>query len=169
LFVAGYENTVNLLGLGLLTLLRHPGQWARLRANPGLVGGAVDEVLRYDAPFQFVRRVTVADLDIGGYRIAAGRHIIAWIAAANRDPDQFADPDRFDIDRVDNRHLGFGTGVHACLGAPLARMQTEIVFTTLTRRLVEPRLTAEPAYHPDEFRSLRSLPVAGEFTEAGTA
>jgi cytochrome P450 len=160
LFVAGYENAVNLLGHGVLALLRHPDQWTALREDPTLASGAVDEVLRYDAPFQFTRRIALADLDIGGYHIRRGQHVIAWLAAANRDPARFTDPDRFDIRRGDNRHLAFGSGIHACLGGPLARMEAEIVFTTLTRRLVEPRLATDPPrYRTDVFRSLRELPI----------
>lgn len=160
LFVAGYENVVNLLGHGTLALLRHPGQWRALREDPSLATGAVHEALRYDAPFQFTRRVALADLDIGGYRIERGQHVLAFIAAANRDPDHFPDPDRFDIQRGDNRHLAFGTGIHACLGGPLARMQAEIVFTSLTRRLIDPQIEAEPRYRTDVFRSLAELPIA---------
>jgi hypothetical protein len=160
LFVAGYENAVNLIGHGVLALLRHPDQWAALREDPALAGAAVDEALRFDAPFQFIRRVTLTDLDIGGYRIRRGQHVIAWLAAANRDPAQFPDPDRFDIRRRGNHHLAFGSGIHACLGGPLARMEAEIVFTTLTRRLVQPRLKIDPpAYRSDVFRSLAELPI----------
>ncbi|HEX9336528.1 MAG TPA: cytochrome P450, partial [Pseudonocardiaceae bacterium] len=167
LFVAGYENVVNLLGHGTLALLRHPEQWAALRDNPDLAAAAVDEALRYDAPFQFTRRIALADLDVGGYRIPAGRHILAWIAAANRDPEHVADPDTFDIRRTHNRHLGFGAGIHACLGGPLARMQAEIVFTTLTQRLADPRLDEDPPrYRTDVFRSLDTLPITADIIPA---
>lgn len=167
LFVAGYENAVNLLGHGALALLQHPGQWAALRDNPALAGSAVDEALRYDAPFQFTRRVATADLDIGGYRIRRGQHVLAWIAAANRDPDHFDYPDRFDIHRAGNRHLAFGTGIHACLGGPLARMEAEITFTALTRRLVDPRLDVDPPrYRDDIFRSLEQLPITAALRPA---
>ncbi|HEX4701403.1 MAG TPA: cytochrome P450 [Pseudonocardiaceae bacterium] len=165
LFVAGYENAANLLGPGLLALLRSPAQWAAVAAAPGLVPGAVDEAVRYCAPFPFARRVAATDLDVGGYHIERGQQIIAWIAAANRDPDHFVDPDRFDVHRTANRHLGFGSGVHACLGAPLARMQAEIVFETLTRRLVDPQ-PGRAAYRMDAFRCLRSLPVRAGFRPA---
>lgn len=160
LFVAGYENAVNLLGHGTLALLRHPDQWAALRDDPTLATGVVDEVLRYDAPFQFTWRVALADVDLGGYRITRGQHVLAFIAAANRDPDHVDDPDRFDIHRTGTRHLAFGSGIHACLGGPLARMQAEITFTALTQRLVNPRLAADPPrYRPDVFQSLESLPI----------
>jgi hypothetical protein len=167
LFVAGYENAVNLIGHGTLALLRHPDQWAALRNDPALAGGAVDEALRYDAPFQFTRRIATADLDLGGYRIARGRHVIAWIAAANRDPNQFAHADRFDLHRTNNRHLAFGAGIHACLGGPLARREAEIVFTTLTRRLVDPHLDLDPPrYRTDVFRSLDQLPITADIRPA---
>lgn len=163
LFVAGYENVVNLIGHGTLTLLRHPDQWAALRQDPSLAAGAVQEALRYDAPFQFTRRVALVDLHIGGYRIASGQHILAHLAAANRDPARFTDPDRFDIHRADNHHLGFGTGIHACLGGPLARLQAEIVFTTLTRRLTTPQLEVDPPpYRADVIRSLAELPIVAD-------
>jgi cytochrome P450 len=167
LFVAGYENAVNLIGHGTLALLRHPDQWAALRANPAWAGKAVDETLRYDAPFQFTPRVALADLDIGGYRIPRGQHILAFIAAANRDPNHFTDPDRFDIHRTGSHHLGFGTGIHACLGGPLARMEAEITFTTLTRRLANLRLDVDPPrYRTDVFRSLEQLPITADIQPA---
>jgi cytochrome P450 len=167
LFVAGYENAVNLIGHGTLALLRHPDQWAAVRANPAWAGKAVDEVLRYDAPFQFTRRVALADLDIGGYRVPRGQHVLAFIAAANRDPNYFTDPDRFDIHRTGNHHLAFGTGIHACLGGPLARMEAEITFTTLTRRLVNPRLAVDPPrYRTDVFRSLEQLAITADIQPA---
>ena len=160
LFVAGYENAVNLIGHGVLALLRHPDQWAALRDSPALAAGAVDEALRYDAPFQFLRRVALADLNVGGYHVTRGQHVVTWLAAANRDPARFTDPDRFDIRRGGNHHLAFGSGIHACLGGPLARMEAEIVFTTLARRLVEPSLAADPPrYRTDVFRSLAELPI----------
>lgn len=161
LFVAGYENAVNLIGHGMLALLRHPDQLTALRDNPALATGAVNEALRYDAPFQFTRRVALDDLDIGGYHIDSGQTVIAFLAAANRDPARFDDPDRFDISRTDTGHLAFGTGIHACLGGPLARIQAKIAFTTLARRLKNPKLEADPpAYRKDVFRSLDSLPIA---------
>lgn len=109
----------------------------------------------------------MADLDIGGYRIPRGQHVIAWIAAANRDPDHFVDPDRFDIHRTGDRNLAFGTGIHACLGGPLARMEAEITFATLTRRLVDPRLdVTPPRYRTDVFRSLEELPITADIRPA---
>jgi len=168
LFVAGYENMVNLIGQGTLALLRHPEQWAALGQDPSLAAAAVDEALRYDAPFQFTRRVALAELHIGGYRISRGQHILAHLAAANRDPARFPEPDRFDAHRADNHHLGFGTGIHACLGARLAHLQAEIVFTTLTRRLTTPQLELDPPpYRTDVIRSLAELPILAHITPRG--
>ena len=165
LFVAGYENAVNLIGHGVLALLRHSDQWAALRQDPSLAGKAVDEVLRYDPPFQFTGRIALEDLDIGGYRIARGQHMTLWLAAANRDPEHFTDPDRFDLHRGGGRHLAFGSGIHACLGGPLARMEAEVAFSTLARRLGEPRLeTDPPRYRTDVFRSLDELPITAHIT-----
>lgn len=163
LFVAGYENTVNLIGHGTLALLRHPDQLTALRDNPDLAGAAVDEALRYDAPFQFTRRVALSDLDIGGYHIPRGGITVLWLAAANRDPVRFGHPDRFDIHRTNKGHLAFGTGIHACLGGPLARLQGEITFATLARRLINPRLDIDPPpFRTDVYRSLRALPVTAD-------
>jgi pimeloyl-[acyl-carrier protein] synthase len=162
LFVAGYENAVNMVGQGILHLMRRPDQWEQLRDKPDLATGAVEEALRYDSPFQFTRRVVAADLELSGYRIEQGRHLILWLAAANRDPEQFPDPNRFDIHRTVGRHLAFGSGIHACFGGPLARLEGEIVFATLTRRLVEPRLELDhdtPRYRTDSFRSLAELQI----------
>jgi len=160
LFVAGYENANNLIGNGTLALLRHPGQWEQLRQDPGLAGGAVEEILRHDAPFQFTRRVAAADLEIGGCQIERGQHLILWLAAANRDPEQFPDPDCFDIHRAGSRHLAIGSGIHACFGGPLARLEGETAFTTFARRLIDPRLENDtPRYRTDVFRSFAELPI----------
>jgi cytochrome P450 len=151
LLIAGHETTVNLIANGMLTLLRHPGVLARLRREPDLIIGLVEELLRYEPPVHFRegRRVALADIDIGGTTIPAGAPITLMLAAGNRDPNRFPDPDRFDPDRTGNEHLGFGGGIHYCYGAPLARMETQIALTELARRLVNPRLVTDPPpYRP---------------------
>lgn len=161
LFVAGYETTVNLIGNGLLALLRHPDQLALLAADPTLADRAIEEALRYDAPFPFTRRVALDDLEVGGFRIARGTTMVLWLAAANRDPARFADPDRFDITRVATGHLAFGSGIHACLGGALARLQASITLKTVATRLVGARLTIDPPpYRTDVFHALGALRVA---------
>jgi cytochrome P450 len=123
LFGAGHETTVNLITGGALNLLRHPAELQRLREDPSLISGAVEELLRFGPPVQFVSRRAIVDTTVGGQPVERGTEIIPLIAAANRDPEVFPDPDRLDIGRVDNRHLSFGGGIHLCLGAPLARVE----------------------------------------------
>ena len=161
LLEAGHETTTGLIGNGLLAMLRNPDQLRKLRANPALIGTAVEECLRYDGPIQRISRVVKADFELRGKRLRKGQRIGAMQGAANRDPDQFTDPDRFDINRRNNRHVAFGYGVHHCLGAPLARIEGQIAFLTLLRRLPELRLE-NPAPEWQEgvsLRTLRSLPV----------
>ena len=161
LFVGGHETTVSLIANGMLALLRHPTQLGLLRRRPDLAADAVEETLRYDAPFQFVRRTATADLDIGGTTITAGSQMMVWLAAAGRDPGVFTDPDTFDVLRENKRHLGFGGGIHACMGGPLARMQGEVALRTLTTRLAGLALApdAPPVYHDDAVHALKSLPI----------
>jgi cytochrome P450 len=145
LLIAGHETTVNLIANGMLTLLRHPEVLARLRREPDLVIRLVEELLRYEPPVQFIaNRAALADIDLAATTIPAGAAITLVLAAASRDPARFSDPDRFDPDRSDNQHLGFGSGIHYCFGAPLARLETQIALTELARRLVNPRLVADP-------------------------
>ena len=163
LLVAGHETTVNLIGNGTLALLRHPDQLRRLRADPGLIGSAVEELLRYDGPVQRTARVPAEDVVIRGRRIPGGDMVMPFIGAADRDPAQFPDPDRLDLARPDNRHVAFGLGIHFCLGAPLARVEGQIALGTLVARL--PRLalaTREPpAYRQSlTLRGLTTLPVS---------
>jgi len=161
LLVAGHETTTNLIGNGLLALLRHPDQLARLRADPDLVPTAVEEMLRWDSPVQATVRVTTAEVALDGQTIPAGALVVAMIGAANRDPAVFADAERFDVGRADNRHLSFGFGPHFCLGAPLARLEGEVVFRTLLARYPGIRLAAEDVRHRPNFalRGLLALPV----------
>jgi len=161
LLIAGHETTVNLIGNGVLALLRNPGELERLRATPGLITNAVEELLRYDGPVQRTARVASAPATIGGRTIAKGEMVMPFIGAADRDPSQFPDPDRLDLTRADNRHIAFGWGIHFCLGAPLARVEGQIAIDALVRRL--PRLelmTDAPEYRQSlTLRGLKTLPV----------
>jgi hypothetical protein len=131
---AGHETTTNLLGNGVLALLRHPVELARLRAEPGRIASAVDEVLRFDSPVQATSRIPTEDVELFGHRFAKGVEIGLLLGAANRDPEAFAEPDRFDVTRADNRHLSFGLGIHFCLGAGLARLEGEVGLGSLVTR-----------------------------------
>ncbi|MET9915790.1 cytochrome P450 [Streptomyces sp. NPDC006435] len=145
LLIAGHETTVNLITNGMLTLLRNPDVLERLRTDPGLAAPLVEELLRFEPPVQLLpQRTTVADIDIGGTTIPRGAAVWLVLASGNRDPKRFADPDRFDPDRRDNQHLGFGSGIHSCFGAPLARLEAQLALTELARRLDSPRLVADP-------------------------
>jgi cytochrome P450 len=147
LFVAGFETTMNLLGNGTLALLRNPDQLARMRDDPALVRSGVEELLRYDSPVHVTARIAKEDVPIGGEIIREGEQAVAILGAANRDPEQFPDPDRLDVARNPNRHLAFGGGPHFCLGASLARLEGQIAFGTLLRRLPDLELvTTEPTY-----------------------
>ena len=169
LFVAGFETTMNLVGNGTLALLRHPDQLARLRDDPSLVRTGVEELLRYDGPVHVTARIATTDVEIGGETVRAGEQAVAILGAANRDPEEFVDPDRLDVARTPNRHLGFGGGPHFCLGASLARMEGQIAFATMLRRLPGLELaTAVPTYR-DHYviRGLTDLRV--RFTPTGVA
>lgn len=145
LLIAGHETTVNLITNGMLTLLRHPDVLERLQHEPNLVIRLVEELLRYEPPVQILpNRVALADINIGGTTILKGSPVILLLASGNRDSARFPDPDKFDPDRRDNMHLGFGSGIHYCYGAPLARLETQIALTELVRRLENPRLMNDP-------------------------
>ena len=161
LFIAGHETTVNLIGNGVLALLRHPDEFRKLRDEPALISLAVEELLRYDSPVQWTARITSADVDIRGHQIPGGSMVIAAIGAANRDPSQFRDPDRLDIAREGNRHVAFGFGIHFCLGAPLARAEGQIALGALLRRMPDLALqTATPEWRESSaLRGLTTLPV----------
>lgn len=144
LLAAGNETTRNLIGNGMLALLKHPDQMQRLRADPTMIGSAVNEFLRFDPPVQTNGRSALEDLAIDGKRIRAGQLVIAVIGAANRDPEVFADPETLDIARHGPKHLSFGRGIHYCLGAALAEMEARIAFDALLRRYASIRLASEP-------------------------
>jgi cytochrome P450 len=162
LLIAGHETTTNLIGNGLLALLRHPAELARLRANPGLLPGAIEELLRYDSPVQATARVATEDVTLGAETVTKGALLFTLIGAANRDPEVFPEPDRLDVGREDNRHLSFGFGAHYCLGANLARLEAEVAFRALLDRFPKLALETEQVqYRPNPFlRGLVSLPVA---------
>ena len=149
LLIAGHETTVNLLTNGMLTLLRHPDVLARFRSEPELVIPMIEELVRYEPSVQFRHRAALADIEIGGRTIPRGATVVLLFAAGSRDPRRFTDPDRFIPDRIPNEHFGFGGGIHYCIGAPLARMEAQIVLPELVRRLDNPRLVADPPpYRP---------------------
>jgi cytochrome P450 len=161
LLIAGHETTVNLIGNGMLALLRHRDQLERLKRDPGLITSAVEELLRFDGPVQRTARIPNEDVTIGGHTIAKGEMVMPFIGAADRDPAQFPEPDRLDIGRSDNRHIAFGWGIHFCLGAPLARIEGQIAINTLLRRLPKVSLATDvPEYRPSlTLRGLKALPV----------
>jgi cytochrome P450 len=161
ILIAGHETTVNLIGNGVLALLRNPDELRRLRATPGLITSAVEELLRYDGPVQRTARVASAEATIGGRTIARGEMVMPFIGAADRDPVQFPDPDRLDITRGDNRHIAFGWGIHFCLGAPLARLEGQIAIDALVRRLPRLELVDDKAEYRQSLtlRGLKTLPV----------
>ncbi|MBV9357685.1 MAG: cytochrome P450 [Chloroflexi bacterium] len=168
LFFAGHETTVNLIGNGMLALLRHPDQLGRMRQDPALVHGALDELLRYDSPVQRTGRTAEESVELGGRRIEAGQQLLLLIGAANRDPRRFGEADRLDVQRSNaQQHLSFGAGIHYCVGAPLARMEAEIAIATLLRRIDHPQLVEGPRQWRATFalRGLRSLPMI--FNPAG--
>jgi cytochrome P450 len=162
LLVAGHETTINLVGNSMLALLRHPGQLRRLRQDPALIRSAIEELLRYDGTVQITTRIVKGEVEIDGQTLSDGEAVFPVLGAANRDPDQFADPDRLDLGRIDNRHLSLSNGPHFCLGAPLARLEGEIAIGTLVRRLPRLRLDTDTLeWRPSPgLRGLEALPVA---------
>ncbi|MFI6846140.1 cytochrome P450 [Kitasatospora sp. NBC_00085] len=145
LLIAGHETTVNLITNGMLTLLRHPEALERLRADARVAVPLVEELLRYEPPVQMLpSRTPITDIEVAGVTIPKGASLWLMLAAGNRDPERFADPDRFDPDRPDNQHLGLGSGIHSCFGAPLARLEAQLALAGLARRLERPRLVEDP-------------------------
>jgi unspecific monooxygenase len=160
LLMAGHEATVNVVGNGLLALLTRPEQWRRVVDDPGLVPSAVEEMVRFDSSLQLFERTATADVEICGTAIPAGARIAALLGAANRDPAAFPDPDRFDVGRTPNPHLGFGAGIHFCIGAPLARVEVQSVLGALRRRLPDLEVARSPRRRPEfVIRGLHELTV----------
>jgi pimeloyl-[acyl-carrier protein] synthase len=159
--VGGQETTTNLIGNGLLTLFRNPEAREQLTDNPELLPSAVEELLRYESPSQHTGRIAPADVEMGGHVIHKGQAVLAVMAAANRDPDRFPDPDRLCLTRPDNHHRAFGWAAHFCFGAPLARIEAQIAFGTILRRLTNLQLkTDSPKWRFNlGLRGLVELPV----------
>lgn len=161
---AGYENSVHLIGTGILALLRHPEQLDALRAAPELPAGVVEELLRYDPPSPVaIRRFPLTEITIGGVSIPAGATVLLGVAAANRDPRRFTDPELLDVHRPDGGQLTLGHGIHYCVGAPLARLELQVAISAVLRRFPKLALAVDPAdlvWRPSfRTRGLRSLPV----------
>ncbi len=162
LMFAGNETTTNLIGNGMLALLQNPEQLQLLQGNAELIGPAVEELLRYDSPVQKTARMAIEDIEIGGKVIKAGDLVMLCYGSANRDPEQFEDPNRLDITRTDNRHLAFAQGIHYCLGSALARLEGQIAIKTLVDRLPDIKLAGSvPERGPTtHIWGLTSLPVS---------
>ncbi len=160
--IGGHETTTNLIASGFLTLLRNPESFELLRSRPEIVRSAVEELLRYESPVQHTARIAPADFQLGGKTIQKGSRIVVVLAAANRDPNRFPDPDRLDLLREDNRQVAFGWAAHFCFGAPLARMEGQIAFNTLLGRLSNPALLEETLTWRSNagLRSLTSLKIS---------
>jgi cytochrome P450 len=161
LLAAGNETTTNLIGNGMLALFEHPDEFERLRESPSLVDSAVEEMLRFTGPVQATGRVAQEPIEIGGVTVEEGQLAFCMLAAANRDPAAFDDPERFDVGRTDNKHIAFGYGIHFCLGAPLARAEGQIAFRELLARLPDLRLAGDYEWNANIIlRGLKKLPVA---------
>jgi cytochrome P450 len=160
LLMAGHEASVNVVGNGVLALLTHRAQWDRLVADRTLLPTAVEELIRYDAPLQLFERTATEPVTIAGHHLEPGDRIAALLGAAARDPAVFAEPDTFDVGRTPNPHLGFGAGIHYCVGAPLARVEITAALAALVDRLPRLRLAEEPERRAEfVIRGLRTLPV----------
>jgi cytochrome P450 len=160
LLIAGHETTVNLIANGILAMLRDRRLWTALGADPRRAPAVIEETLRYDPPVQLAGRIAAEEMTIGGITVPRGDNMVVLLAAAQRDPAMYTDPDTFDPDRANLRHLGFGHGAHFCLGAPLARLEARIAFTALTARFPQARLDSEPVYKPNvTLRGMAALAI----------
>ena len=161
LFLTGEETTVNLIGNGMLALLSHPEQMQQIKTQPMLIQSAVEEILRYDSPIQITTRVATEDVVLDGVTVRCGEKVLVVLGAANRDPAQFPDPDRFDITRVNNNHLAFADGIHYCLCAALTRIEGEIAINALVQQLPDLQLSQHQVEWRKKvaFRSLKALPI----------
>jgi cytochrome P450 len=160
LLVAGNETTTNLIGNLVLTLLDDPGLWDQLRSRPELVPGAVEESVRRDSPIQGLFRTALEDYEVGGARVPAGGRVLLLFGAANRDPRRYHDPDRFDPERGASDHVGFGSGIHLCLGAHLARLEGRAVLTRLLERVQRLEPAGDPVRGTNPaLRGMAKLPV----------
>ncbi len=160
LLIAGHETTVNLIGNGMLALLRHPSEIARLHEEPALIGSAIEELLRFDSPVQMTGRLLLEDVELGGKTIDKGEFVLPLLGAANHDPAQFPEPHELDLARNPNPHVSFGRGIHFCLGAPLARVEGQIAIGSLIQRCPKLRQNGEPKRRDQiTLRGLESLPV----------
>jgi len=156
LFAAGFETTTHLIGNSVLALLRHPDQLSRLRHDPELLRPAVEELMRFDSPVQVNARTAYDDIDVAGHQVEAGSTMLVILGAANRDPDRFADPDRLDLGRADGASISFGSGIHYCLGAALARLEAQVVLSRLVERFGTWELVGGEPRHRDSL-TLRGL------------
>jgi cytochrome P450 len=161
LLVAGHETTVNLLSGGVLALIRHPDQMKRMRDDPGVLRTSIEEMTRYVTPVQLTGRTALDEIECGGARIQKGEFMMLLLGSANRDPEVFKDPESFDVARQENPHIGFGFGIHHCLGASLARLEGQIAIPTLLRKVKGIELTTEKLEYRDNIvlRGLKELPV----------
>ena len=159
--LAGHETTMNMIGNGMLALLRDPDSLAALRRDPSLIDSALDEFLRYDSPVQVTFRTALEDIEVAGRTVPRGEHVVVFLGAANRDPERFADPDTLDLGRTDNHHLSFAAGPHRCIGEVLARVEGRVAFETILRRMPKLALAdPNPRWRPAmSLRGLQSLPL----------
>jgi cytochrome P450 len=162
LLTAGHGTTVNLITGGALALLEHPDQMGVLREDPSVMRAAVEEMMRYVSPVQLTGRYLLEDMEVGGAVLPGGAFALLLLASGNRDAEAFADPDRFDVRRTPNNHLGMGFGIHHCLGAPLARLEAQVAFAELVRRAPDLTLDTDEVRYSGTvvLRSLESLPVS---------